>query len=362
MVLNDISTPTLILDKAKTITNLKTIKSRCDKQAVDFRPHFKTHQSKEVGRWFRQAGITKITVSSVDMANYFALDGWKDILIAFPFNPREYEKILTLARRVNLTLTVPCYESAGILSKLASVNLEVMIKIDAGYGRSGIRYDDTASVIKTIEALELNSMLKVSGLLSHSGDTYKASNTDEISKIYKNSVSRLVSCRESAGRDKLKISVGDTPSASIMTDYGPADELRPGNFVFYDLMQYFLGSCSLNNISIAAACPIVDIQDNRKKIVIYGGGVHLSKEYIACNGEPVYGLAVRIKEDGWEFFENNIFVKSLSQEHGLIKSDAPLPDDFYIGNIIGIIPVHSCLTANLLGSYTLLDNTLIDHM
>lgn len=362
MVLNDISTPTLILNKEKTLKNIEAIKCRCERQSLDFRPHFKTHQSKEVGRWFRQAGTTKITVSSVDMANYFAQDAWEDILIAFPFNPREYNKIQTLAKSVKLTLTVPCFESARILSELSKVRLDLMIKIDAGYGRSGISYNDTASLIKTIETLEQNKMLKVVGLLCHSGDTYKAISADEITKIYDNSVSRLEACRKLTGRDYLKISMGDTPSASIISDFGVADELRPGNFVFYDLMQYFLGSCSLANISIAAACPIVDIQDNRKKVVIYGGAVHLSKEFIIHRGEPVYGLAVKIKEDGWEFFEKDIFISSLSQEHGIIKSDNPLPDEFYIGNIIGIIPVHSCLTANLLGSYTLLDNTVIDHI
>lgn len=362
MVLSDVSTPTLIMSKAKTLANIEAIKSRCDRQSLDFRPHFKTHQSKEVGRWFRQSGTTKITVSSVDMANYFAMDGWKDILIAFPFNPREYNKIHTLAKSVKLTLTVPCYESARILSELSSVNLDIMIKIDAGYGRSGFRYEDTGSIIKTIKTLEKNDMLNVSGLLCHSGDTYKALNTDEIKMIYDNSVSRLANCRELTERDYLKISMGDTPSASIMSDFGAADELRPGNFVFYDLMQYFLGSCSLNNISIAVACPIVEIQDKRKKIVIYGGAVHLSKEFIIHNGEQVYGLAVKLNEDGWEFFERDIYINSLSQEHGIIKSDTPLPEEFYIGNIIGIIPVHSCLTANLLGSYTLLDNTVIDHM
>ena len=54
---------------------------------VDFRPHFKTHRSREVGRWFRDFGVAAITVSSVDMAQYFSNDGWDDITIAFPAVP-----------------------------------------------------------------------------------------------------------------------------------------------------------------------------------------------------------------------------------------------------------------------------------
>ena len=69
---------------------------------VTFRPHFKTHQSIEIGSWFRDEGVQKITVSSVDMAEYFASDGWNDITIAFPLNIRQLPQIQELAGRINL--------------------------------------------------------------------------------------------------------------------------------------------------------------------------------------------------------------------------------------------------------------------
>ncbi len=65
-----------------------------------FRPHFKTHQSAEIGNWFKDEGVNKITVSSVQMAEYFAESGWKDILIAFPVNIRETEQINRLASKI----------------------------------------------------------------------------------------------------------------------------------------------------------------------------------------------------------------------------------------------------------------------
>ncbi|MGB3467281.1 MAG: hypothetical protein WBA74_18505 [Cyclobacteriaceae bacterium] len=33
-----------------------------------------------------------------------------------------------------------------------------------------------------------------------------------------------------------------------------------------------------------------------------------------------------------------------------------------IGDLVGIIPIHSCLTANLMGKYLTLDNKLLLHM
>jgi len=60
---------------------------------VILRPHFKTHQSRIIGKWFKKAKVDKIAVSSFSMAEYFANDGWKDITVAFPVNIREIEKI-----------------------------------------------------------------------------------------------------------------------------------------------------------------------------------------------------------------------------------------------------------------------------
>lgn len=62
--------PTLLLDKQKCLSNIAMMIEKARKNNIIFRPHFKTHQSHEVGRWFRSFGVDKITVSSVKMAEY----------------------------------------------------------------------------------------------------------------------------------------------------------------------------------------------------------------------------------------------------------------------------------------------------
>ncbi len=82
---------------------------------IRFRPHFKTHQSAQVGEWFREAGIDAITVSSVDMAVYFAENGWTDITIALLVNPLEIDRIDQLAEKINLNLLV---DSMAVTARL----------------------------------------------------------------------------------------------------------------------------------------------------------------------------------------------------------------------------------------------------
>jgi D-serine deaminase-like pyridoxal phosphate-dependent protein len=99
-----ISKPTLLLDSEKARRNIDTMVQKAKDGRVHFRPHFKTHQSAEIGEWFRQAGVSAITVSSVDMALYFAAHGWDDILIAFPVNTRQPKSLNKLAHEIKLHL------------------------------------------------------------------------------------------------------------------------------------------------------------------------------------------------------------------------------------------------------------------
>src|SRR6476620_10300974 len=92
-LLKQITRPTLLLDEARCRRNIERMASKARRSNVRFRPHFKTHQSAQIGEWFREAGVNAITVSSVKMAEYFASHGWDDITIAFPANWREIEAI-----------------------------------------------------------------------------------------------------------------------------------------------------------------------------------------------------------------------------------------------------------------------------
>jgi D-serine deaminase-like pyridoxal phosphate-dependent protein len=114
----DIIKPTLVLDEAAAMLNIHRMAGKARQQKIRFRPHFKTHQSAEIGEWFRQVGVTAITTSSIDMALYFADHGWEDILIAFPANLRQSAALCELAERVKLSLLIENREAAQHLEQV----------------------------------------------------------------------------------------------------------------------------------------------------------------------------------------------------------------------------------------------------
>ena len=92
------------------------------------------------------------------------------------------------------------------------------------------------------------------------------------------------------------------------------DEIRPGNFVFYDVMQLQIGACTEEEIGVAVACPIVAKHPERNQLVIYGGAVHHSKEFIEIDGVQLFGYIAPLTGDGWGPRLQHAYVAGLSQE------------------------------------------------
>lgn len=340
--------PTFFINKSICLSNISKMADHARMNQVIFRPHFKTHQSLEIGNWFKSAGIKCITVSSVQMAAYFAED-WDDITIAFPVNVREMDEINALAVKARLNLLLESAYSAAVVAGNAKHEMGFFIKIDTGYHRTGIDASDLVSIDAVIEAAAFNPLLEFRGFLTHTGQTYHARGPAEIMKFQVEAGEQLLQLKQhySPAWPELILSTGDTPSCSLLDPFPGIDEIRPGNFVYYDLMQANLGSCRLEDIAVAVVCPVVSVNAQRQEAVIYGGAVHLSKERIRDAQEnEVYGLAVRLHEEGWDVNQIIGSLTTLSQEHGVIRMEGSA--QLKPGDLVAVLPVHSCLTADLM--------------
>ncbi|MCF7793057.1 MAG: alanine racemase [Candidatus Cloacimonetes bacterium] len=360
-----ITKPTLLLDKQKCRKNIKQMTEKAKRNDLIFRPHFKTHQSRQIAEWFKEFGVEKITVSSVEMAKYFSNSGWKDITIAFPFNQLEITEINELAEKIDLKILLIHPESVDFLNKNLTQKIGVFIELDCDYHRSGIPIENLEEIDFLISAIVKVKKLKLEGFLTHSGQTYQTKSTSQILQIHQEVKSKMIKLKEkySSQFPDLKTSIGDTPSCSLADNFSGIDEIRPGNFVFFDVMQYKLGACKAKHIAVSVACPIVSKNEQRKEVVIYGGAVHLSKEFILNeDGTRNFGLIVKLTENGWSEPIEGAYVSSLSQEHGIAKVSKENYNDFKIGDVVGILPIHSCLTANLMGKYITLEGEEIHHM
>jgi D-serine deaminase-like pyridoxal phosphate-dependent protein len=297
------------------------------------------------------------------MARYFADHGWNDITIAFPVNWRQIEEIDDLAERVNLHLLVDSVETAQMLRERLVHRAKIWIDVDADYHRTGIPWDDTEQILAVGQEIVESSQLDLKGVLTHAGNTYHAHSTAEIVEIHRGAVAKLGHARtalEQAGFGAVEVSIGDSPACSVVEELGAVDEIRPGQFVFNDVMLLLLGACREDEIALAVVCPVVAKYPNRGELIIYGGAVHLSKDSVSDkNGRRLFGLVARFNGQGWGRIEPDCHVSSLSQEVGIVRVNDDLMNSIEIGASLAIIPVHSCLTVDVQTvAYTLEGGTI----
>lgn len=358
-----IEKPTLIVNKERARNNIKKMADKARKSGVRFRPHFKTHQSAAIGDWYKEFGVDSISVSSVDMAAYFAEHGWEDISITFSVNFLQIRTINNLANDISLNLLVESPEAVDFLRENINSKVRIWIKIDVGYHRTGINCDNFEKILDVAQHVEKSPNLILSSILTHAGHSYNQRSKHGIKKIYRETVGKLNEIRgmlRAHGFQDIEISIGDTPCCSVVDEFTGVDEIRPGNFVFYDIMQLEISSCTERDIALAVACPVVAKHEERNEVVIYGGAVHLSKDFIVDKkGIKLFGRTAFLDKNGWSSFIRNTYVKSLSQEHGIIKTGSSTFNKIQIGDILIVLPVHSCLTANLLRNFITLEGEKI---
>ncbi len=335
--IHDIPTPALLLDLDVLERNLRHMSERARELGVSLRPHVKTHKCVEIGLGQRELGATGITVSTLEEARAFADAGFDDVTWAFPVVPGRIDEAAALARRIRFGVVVDSAESVESLAATGAP-FPVWLKLNGGNARAGVDPDSS-------EALELPARiagarnLEFAGLLSHSGQAYRARSPDHIRRIAEEERIRAVTLAERLRHEGFPvpgISVGSTPSMERVARLDGVTEARPGNYALYDFTQVSLGSCRPDRCAATVLATVVSSSRSRGTSVVDAGALSLSADPGPSNlGRRTMG---EIYEDyGRGILRRNARLTSLSQEHGLVS--APLP----LGERVRVLPNHSCL-------------------
>ncbi|NVO11116.1 MAG: alanine racemase [Bacteroidales bacterium] len=358
--------PYLLLNKERCLNNIQRMVLKARNNNLKFRPHFKTHQSIEVGEWFKQLGVNSCTVSSFTMAEYFASAGWSDITVAFPVSPFNSKIINKLAQSTQLNIITSSYKNLISIDSLIHNKIGIYIELDCGNARSGVNPENTREIALMVDHIKQNKFYLFKGFITHSGQTYNTNSKQEVEAIHRKSMTILSRIRTfwKESNPEIHISYGDTPSCSISNDFWGIEEIRPGNFVFYDLIQASIGSCTIDDIAIALICPVVDVYSERGEAIIHGGAVHLSKDFTNNPDQAKsFGLICPFDGKNWGSSYEGLWLKSISQEHGLIASNTNVEISILTpGQLVAILPTHSCLTVDTMGEMFLSDETSISTM
>ncbi len=347
-MLKTITSPTLLISKPKTLRNIERMAARAKRHKLAFRPHFKTHQSRSVGEWFRSAGVDEISVTSLRMAKECVGFGWSDVIIAMPVNPRELAAIGALSETASISVFLTDPGTAEAMKDELRSPLPYFIELNAGYGRTGVPTTDLDVIVAIIKAAGHHPCR---GFYVHSGHTYDAASQEDIGQIHTELLSELSTFRTATATmfaglsgeeliEPLEYAIGDTPACSTQENFAGITSIGPGNFVYYDLVQTGLGACTTADIAVCLAAPVVQVFPEQGKAVVHAGWVQLGKDQLA---DGTYGRLVRLNADGsWGAPTPNAAVVKLSQEHGTLSLPSAELEQLKPGDLVGILPVHAC--------------------
>ncbi|MEP7075013.1 MAG: alanine racemase [Acidobacteriota bacterium] len=359
MDIDSIKTPSLLLDLERVKRNAARISDIASRNGVRLRPHIKTHKCIEVARIQTVRHDGAITVSTLAEAKAFTTNGFSDITYAVPIERGKFAEAIEIFKSgVKLNLLTDAVETVVELDDAAGkagVKFDVFVKIDCGTHRVGVE-PHTAEAVTIPRAISDAANLYFAGILTHAGHSYDVKTVDEIKAVARHERDVMVDLAgrlRSDGIEVPTVSIGSTPTINNIDHLDGIDEVRPGNYIFFDAYQATLGSCRFDDTALTVLAAVVHRDRSRKRLVVDAGGIALSKDRGPAHIDPTCGYGHVLDIEG---NETGMRVTSLSQEHGEIGSDDDsLIDKFPVGSRLRILANHSCLTAAQHSHYNVIE-------
>ncbi len=260
---------------------------------------------------------------------------------------------------VGLNLLTDDAETVRLLNEAAGkagVKFDVFVKIDCGTHRVGVE-PNSAEAIEVPRQITDSKNLNFAGILTHAGHSYDVQTKEEILDVARHERDVMVEIAErlrSESIDVPTVSIGSTPTMSLIDDLTGIDEIRPGNYIFYDNFQATLGSCNFEDTALTVLAAVVHKDVARRKLVVDAGGVALSKDRgpVGLDLHCGYGRVLDL-----EGIDTGMRVIGVSQEHGeILAGDSPMFEKLGVGDRVRILANHSCMTAAQHSHYNILEN------
>jgi D-serine deaminase-like pyridoxal phosphate-dependent protein len=349
MNLSEVETPCIIIDVEQARRNVAAMQYAVNETGCRLRPHIKTHKMPFFARMQVEAGAAGITCAKVSEAEVMAGGGLDDIFIAYPLvGTFRIRRAVALAKRVKrLILAVDSMEGAVALSEAAlaaNTRFETRLEIDTGAKRTGALRHDAVSLAENIALLP---GLRLTGVYTFKSLNYQGAATRDNELAAREEAKLLdetVSAIRKKGVDIEDISGGSSPTGLAVAKTGVVNEVRPGTYIFKDLMLRDEGVASLGEIAARFVATVVSCPSEEYAII--DGGTKCFPTDVPLNTAPFFYTAYAYVEgEGME----HLLLNRMNEEHGIITSSAGRTG-LRVGQRLNLLPLHVCTAINMQNS------------
>ena len=345
-VLETLNSPMMVIFRDRLQANLDSMLVMAGHPSR-LRPHCKTHKMDHIIRMWVEQGVTKHKAATIAECEMLAAAGATDILFAYnPVGPN-IGRVVTLATKYPACRISVTTDQEGPLQLLsaaadkANVSIGVMLDVNVGMNRTGVRPDDPAAVSLYVQTSKLPG-LRSAGFHVYDGHQRQALLEDRKAAVAAQwpLIQELRKQCEAANAPVPALACGGTPTFpcyAVMDD--PGIELCPGTCVLHDAGY----GTSFTDLPFEPAAAVVTRVVSRPAC----DRVTLDIGNKAVAADPPKGSRV--------FFPDlpTAVQDSHSEEHmGLVTTNA---DRYTPGDVLLAIPMHICPTSALYDRVAVID-------
>lgn len=341
-------TPFVAVHRQRLQANIDRIAALARRHGVTLRPHAKTHKCPQIARLQIDAGAMGITVAKPGEALVFLRAGLRSVTLAYPvIDPAVVSQLLQQADAGAASIQFVIDSAAGLQALQHATGgrndrTPAFVELDVGLHRCGVP-PQSALLAELAAALARGPGTRFAGILSHAGHAYGAGTAEGVAAVAESERATMRAAAEMLRAADIEVpcvSVGSTPTVCLAREFAGVDEIRPGNYVFFDRTAMRLGAATEEEIALAVFTTVVSAND--MYCIVDAGSKTLSSDLgpHGTGGDMGHGQAHAFGPHAGRA----LTVAKLSEEHGFIPHHGqPLE----IGTRLMVIPNHSCPVVNL---------------
>ncbi len=340
---SEVTTPALLLDLDKAKRNIETMAAKFRELPAELRPHVKVHKSPRLAQMQIAAGAVGVACATAWEAIVMAEAGIEDVLLANQVvRDDKIQALVACAREHRITVTVDDVRNVDQLGKAAAaggVRLEVLIEVDVGMGRCGVRTKGDAlplaERIADLPALKLRGLQGYEGHCMLEPDRAKrladaGAANEKVVEAFDFLVDR--------GHPVEIVSAGGTGTYFITGANPRIDEVQAGS---YALMDCFHGNLVPGGFEVAMTVAGTVISRQRQTVVLDCGRKSVGIDFVT---PPLVA-------------HPEATVRYYAEEHCL--ADFPGTPPLDLGDVAEVIAGYGPTTVNLHDVFLVLENDIV---